>query len=265
MGDNLIRININGYLCSAVARLRGLKQGDRLSPILYNLAFEPFLLLSIIHDRHFSGYVMGQERTKILCYADDALVFVHDASDLGRLQVHMDRYRAASNARFHHSKEAPMNIIHIHLVKEEDPLIYLDFPLVQSRLQRVKFGGSLFTKLKVAVQLHSTRSLSVVGRATVLSSLILSQIWYVLRVAPLTLADFQLLRLTAIQFLRKNIFLVISWRVWTFPRAQGGLAVVNIQLQASALYYRWLHPLLVQDRDTIKCPSSRFLPSQLPH
>ncbi|CEP16721.1 hypothetical protein [Parasitella parasitica] len=242
MGDNLIHININGPLSSAVAKLRGLKQGDPLSPILYNLAFEPFLLL-IIHDRHFSGYVMGQERTKILCYTDDALVFVHNASDLGRLQVHMDRYCAASNTKFNHSKlqafsvsghntwklwEAvltSMNIMHLHSVKDEDPLIYLGFPLIQSRLQRVNFVEVLITKLKVAVQLHSTRSLSVVGRATVLNSLILSRIWYVLRVTPLTLADFQQLRSTAIQFLRKNIFLVIPWRVWTLPRAQGGLGV----------------------------------------
>lgn len=50
MGDNLIRISINGHLSSEVAKLRGLKQGDPLSPVLYNLAFEPFLL-SIIYDR----------------------------------------------------------------------------------------------------------------------------------------------------------------------------------------------------------------------
>ncbi|GAN11867.1 conserved hypothetical protein, partial [Mucor ambiguus] len=56
MGDNVIRININGHLSSEVAKLRGLKQGDPLSPILYNLAFEPFLL-AILHDRQFQGYV----------------------------------------------------------------------------------------------------------------------------------------------------------------------------------------------------------------
>lgn len=50
MGDNLIRINVNGHLSNEVAKLRGLNQGDPLSPILYNLAFEPFLL-AILHDR----------------------------------------------------------------------------------------------------------------------------------------------------------------------------------------------------------------------
>lgn len=50
MGDNLIHINVNGHLSNEVVKLRGLNQGDPLSPILYNLAFEPFLL-AILHDR----------------------------------------------------------------------------------------------------------------------------------------------------------------------------------------------------------------------
>ena len=268
MGDNLIRININGHLSSTVAKLRGLKQGDPLSPILYNLAFEPFLL-SILNDRQFQGYLMGTERTKLLCYADDALVFVHDSNDLARLQLHMNRYCGASNAKFNHDKveafsisgrdtwniwEFPLsqiNIKHLHSVEDDEPLIYLGFPLVQSRIQRVNFMCSLVTKIKTATQIHSTRSLSVVGRATVLNSLILSKLWYILRVTPLTLSDLKLLRSLAIQFLRKNIFPVIPWKIWTLSKNCGGLGVVDIQIQASALYFRWLQPLLAYDQSVI--------------
>ena len=268
MGDNRIRINLNGHVSSEVAKLRGLKQGDPLSPILYNLAFEPFLL-SIINDRQFQGYHMGSERTKLLCYADDALVFVHDPADLARLQLHMTRYCGASNAKFNHDKVeafsvsgrdtwetwethlAHVHITHLHSVEDDEPLIYLGFPLVQSRIQRVNYMSTLVTKIKMAAQIHSTRSLSVVGRATVLNSLILSKLWYILRVTPLTLADFRQLRSLAIQFLRKNIFPVIPWKVWTLPKEQGGLGVIDIQIQASALYFRWLQPLLAYDQSTI--------------
>ncbi|KAK4512395.1 uncharacterized protein ATC70_003094 [Mucor velutinosus] len=103
MGDNMIRINLNGHMSSEVAKLRGLKQGDPLSPILYNLAFEP-ILLSIMNDRQFQGYLMGPERIKVLCYADDALVFVHNPGDLSRIQLHMSRYCGASNAKFNYDK-----------------------------------------------------------------------------------------------------------------------------------------------------------------
>jgi len=265
MGNNLIRINLNGHLSCEIAKLRGLKQGDPLSPILYNLAFEPFLL-AIINDRQFQGYLMGAERTKVLCYADDALVFVHDPGDLSRLQIHMTRYCSASNAKFNYNKvdafsvsgrdtwdiwEAPLcaaNIKHLHSVEDDEPLIYLGFPLVQSKVQRVNYVGALVTKIKTAIHIHSTRSLSVVGKATVLNSLLLSKLWYVLRVTPLTRLELQQLRSLAIQFLRKNIFPIIPWRVWTLPKDRGGLGVLDIQLQASAMYFRWLQPLLTQDQ-----------------
>ena len=262
MADNLIRININGYLSEAIPKLRGLKQGDPLSPILYNLAFEPFLL-AILHDKEFQGYMMGNHRTKLLCYADDALVFVHNTQDLSRLETHMTNYCLASNAKFNNDKVQafsvsgrntwykwnrhlpPMKITHIHSVEDEDPLTYLGFPLIQNRTQRMQFMASLITKLKTAVEIHSTRSLSVVGKATVLNSLILSKLWYLLRVMPLTKSEFAQLRSVAIQFLKRRIFPVIPWGVWTLSKAKGGLGVIDIQLQASALYFRWLQPLLV--------------------
>jgi hypothetical protein len=268
MGDNLIKINLNGHLSKEVAKLRGLKQGDPLSPILYNLAFEPFLL-AIINDRQFHGYLMGAERTKVLCYADDAMVFAHDPSDLSRLQIHMARYCSASNAKFNYDKVdafsvsgrdtwniwegslSAANINHLHSVEDDEPLIYLGFPLVQSKVQRVNYVGTLVTKIKTAMHIHSSRSLSVVGKATVLNSLLLSKLWYILRVTPLTRAELQQLRSPAIQFLKKNIFPIIPWKVWTLPKDQGGLGVLDIQIQASAMYFRWLQPLLTHDQDII--------------
>lgn len=47
---------------------------------------------------------MGDERSKVLCYADDALIFVHDVGGLNQLRKHMTRHCAASNAKFNQKR-----------------------------------------------------------------------------------------------------------------------------------------------------------------
>jgi hypothetical protein len=112
--ENHIKVNVNGFISSTtVPKLRGLKQGDPISCILYNFALEP-LLRSILDDDQFSGYSFKHSSTvaspaplptiKLLCYADDTLLFVKDSQDLARMAVHLNNYSLASNAKINFHK-----------------------------------------------------------------------------------------------------------------------------------------------------------------
>ncbi|KAG0981226.1 hypothetical protein G6F26_011621 [Rhizopus arrhizus] len=161
LANNRIKINVNGFISADVFKRRGLKQGDPISPILYNLALEPFLR-SVLQDTTYSGYTMALQphlgtggstdtsvNVKILCYADDTLVFIKNLQDLSRLKHHIEVYSRSSNARINYNKVetislsgrdhssywgrdlTDMNIPRIHLPTNPDPIVYLGFPLIQ--------------------------------------------------------------------------------------------------------------------------------------
>ncbi|SAL97551.1 hypothetical protein [Absidia glauca] len=114
--NNLVQININGVFTADVIQERGLRQGDPMSPLLFNLAIEP-LLLSIQQDPQYQGYqptlddhttsIYHPAPIKCLAYADDICAIIKDPSDFTRLWNHMSSYSAVSNARFNsHKTEA---------------------------------------------------------------------------------------------------------------------------------------------------------------
>ncbi|CEP09196.1 hypothetical protein, partial, partial [Parasitella parasitica] len=114
--DTHLVVNVNGFLSPRVAQLRGLKQGDPISPILFNLAFEP-LLRKILQDHHLSGYRLPSPQAletpsavKIMAYADDIVCLLSSPSDLDRLQQHLQVYSAVSNASVNYHKTEAISL-----------------------------------------------------------------------------------------------------------------------------------------------------------
>ena len=75
-------ILINGSLCGFFESLRGLRQGDPLSPWLFVLVMEAIgrILDKAIHDGHMSGFGVGRLEGRSLAvshllFVDDILIF----------------------------------------------------------------------------------------------------------------------------------------------------------------------------------------------
>ncbi len=65
-----IQVNVNGYITqSPIPQLRGLRQGDPLSPLLFNIAFDPFVR-SICQNSAFSGFRFACEIPSSFCTED---------------------------------------------------------------------------------------------------------------------------------------------------------------------------------------------------
>lgn len=104
---NVVQVNANGFMSPTVYREWGLRQGDPLSPILFNLALKP-LLLSIQQDAAITSYQYTYQGipqyVKTIAYADDICVILHSQHGFQRLQLHLQRYADVLNAKFKKSK-----------------------------------------------------------------------------------------------------------------------------------------------------------------
>ncbi|KAG1049071.1 hypothetical protein G6F43_008584 [Rhizopus delemar] len=258
-----LHLNINGFLSSPVPQRRGLRQGDPISPVLFNLAFEP-LLRRILSSPHVSGFQIprsvcsppnleSRSKVKMLAYADDVVCFLNDPHEFNILHEHLNLYAKASNAKVNFNKTEAVSLsgsrlcyqriwrtpllqqqIHSwHDSSSREPVIYLGFPLHSSIAQRDTYLTSLLSKITTGMQLHSHRSLSVRGRVTILNSLILSKLWHVLRILSVSKLFFKKLK----------------------SQISGWIGVLNPHIQQSALQLRWLLPLL---HDRPCSPTSDF-------
>lgn len=118
-----LSINVSGYLSKPFEQQRGLRQGDPLSPLLFNLALEPLLrsLLASpsIHGFSFSfpnaptpSYYISSPPPPLntLANADDVLIFISCPEELSHAMTIIDLYCKASNARLNHHKSLAVSL-----------------------------------------------------------------------------------------------------------------------------------------------------------
>jgi hypothetical protein len=277
--DNSIHVNINGFLTKPIAQRRGIRQGDSISPVLFNLAIEPFLL-SIINNPDISGYSLQHTKlphnvqtpwvspapVKILAYADDVLTFVKTHSELLELQRRLKVYNRASNAKINYDKSVAFPL-HGGLMKgvegrkvkdriterlkmkwydSHSPgyIKYLGYPIWFSTHQRDVYVSELLGKVNSSVEIYSNRQVSLYGKANIANTLILSKLWHVIRIVPLPLTVLKQLKSIIYQFVMSGLFPQLKGNSFFLPRDQGGLGLIDIGAQQHTLQFRYLRVLL---------------------
>ena len=76
--NNYARIKIEGNLEGKIPVNQGIRQGDSLSPLLFNIVMNEI----IKNLKGLQGYTLGNENVNMICYADDATLIADNKDDL---------------------------------------------------------------------------------------------------------------------------------------------------------------------------------------
>lgn len=275
--DTQLSININGFISTPCAQQRGLRQGDPLSPLLFNLMLEPLLrsILSATSIRGFSfdiphsplfntPFAPMPAPLKTLAYADDVLIFVTDKEEIHDIMTNINLYCRASNAKLNCQKTLVVSLTgavpddwrHVfdshdlrlwHDHTSTEAATYLGFPLNSTQAQLTSFLQSRLAKLKADIHTLQSRSLSIRGKALVANSLLLSRMWYCLRILPLSQQFINSIQSAIIQYLQGGTLPKVSFMTCCRPKKEGGLGVLHPMHHLNALQLRWIQPLLSND------------------
>ncbi len=103
-GNATTSIMINGILSKPYRIYRGVRQGDPLSCLLFDLAIEP--LSAMIRKSNLEGFTVPRckEILKAVLFADNTTVYLSRRDDFRTLQDVLDTWCSAAKARFNMSK-----------------------------------------------------------------------------------------------------------------------------------------------------------------
>ncbi|KAG1138852.1 hypothetical protein G6F37_010178 [Rhizopus arrhizus] len=214
-------INVNGFLTVPISEARGLRQGNPLYPLLFNLAIEP-LLRFIWSSPLISGFTFLRPQQpnftslprpspplKVLTYAGNVLVFLTRPTELQTLLYLVFLYGKASNARSNRGKTLAVSL------SAEDH---------QDWRQMLSANG--------ITQWHNKRAY-----------LATAYLGYSLTSSVQQMPSY-------LDSLIKN-FPFVKFQDYQQSRNEGGIAILDPSTQHSALQLRWFTPpLLSSDQAT---------------
>jgi exonuclease III len=255
-------VMINGSPEGFFAGSRGLRQGDPLSPMLFDIVMEALsrMLDRAVQSGLFKGFSVGSsDRSQIeishLLFADDTLIFCDaDPHQLTSLRFVFTWFEAVSGLKINLGKSelVPVGeVSNMGLLVDilgcnlgSFPMKYLGVPLGAAFKEKAIWNPVL-EKVERRLAGWKRLYLSKGGRVTLIKSTLSSIPTYLLSLFPLPVSVAHRLEKLQRDFLWGGIgeekrFHLIRWDKVCLPLQNGGLAIKNLRLFNQALLGKWI-------------------------
>lgn len=251
---------LNGVAGLPLRHHRGLRQGDPLSPLLFDLAIDPLhgLLLQASASGLLPPFPAREASSRISLYADDAIISAKPVRrELSSLLDIVTRFGDASGLRINISKcsVAPIRCQGIDLdtvlhgfdgQRVGFPITYLGLPLSMGRLKLAHLQYAL-DRARAKLATWKGKLMNAGGRRVLTRSVLDSLSIYTLtslRLPQKFIAAFDKVRRRFTWDIEEDEVAggkcKVSWQIVCSPMEFGGLGILHLGAFARALWLRWL-------------------------
>ena len=253
-------ILINGSPTKPFKLHRGLRQGDPLSPFLFNLIVEALSLViqKATKQGLWEGVEISRGGSKLthLQYADDTIIFCPpDINQLLNIKKMLILFQLASGLQVNFHKTS------IHGIHTDDlwlqsaakallckvggfPFSYLGLPM-GGNVSRLSTWDPIIKKIEGKLATWKGSLLSMAGRLTLIKAAISSLPMYYMSLFPIPVGVTEKINRLQRQFLwsgnvGKSSIALASWEILELPKLFGGLSCGSLLHRNLSLLFKWL-------------------------
>ena len=247
--------------------MKGLRQGDPLSPILFNIIVD--MLAILINRAKDEGQVTGvvphlvDGGLSILQYADDTILFMdHDIEKATNMKMLLCAFEQLSGLKinFHKSeifcfgqaKEMEQQYSQLFGCQSgKYPFRYLDISMHFRKLSNADWR-IIEEKFEKKQSSWKGKHMSVGGRLVLINSVLTSLTMFMLSFFEVPKGVLEKLDYFRSRFFwqsdeHKKKYRLVKWSILCQPKEIGGLGIKNLDIQNRCLLSKWLFKLINEE------------------